>query len=163
MFVRTWVAVAQAQERAKEAVRLSEGGMEVIDGLVKMFPELKTDPDARLPDPQSFGDPPRGQDAVRQVMEGVPGRWWTVTGLVNEMEARGWPAAPNAVRQAADRLVNSDPTLYHRGTGEKTGSTTYSFRPFDRHPPVDVDMVTLLGSGPHPEDQELQGVDEPPE
>ncbi|MCA1702848.1 MAG: hypothetical protein LC808_06080 [Actinobacteria bacterium] len=122
----------------------------LIEGYVELFPDLATDSTvspASVEAESSVGQPtlvqrdprPRGQEAIRQVMQKAVGKWWTVSSLVRELEQRGWlpdseiPAS--AVRTAVERLVSTDPNV-HKDKG-RTGAVTYSFRPFA--PPHEVE------------------------
>jgi hypothetical protein len=142
--------VREAQKLTRESVDRAQGGIQMIEGLLRMFPGLNHEPfrddsPEQLLDPGD--DPPRGQHAVKRIMVETPGRWWTVTGFVKEMQLRGWISEDekpsNAVRMAAERVVGSDPSKYHKDKGKKTGTTTYSYRPFADEPSLAVDMVTV--------------------
>jgi hypothetical protein len=93
----------------------------VIDGMLALYPDQ----------PESRQERPKTQDAIRQIMQESPGKWFTVTLMVHELETRGWsPDSDNpasAVRTAMARLAESEPRI-GKGQGEKTGSVTYSFR-----------------------------------
>ena len=113
--------------------------MQVMDGILTMFPQLREEPvwvpraskSSSVVIGEEDEDKPRGQEAVRQIMQSSPGKWWTLSGLVHEMARRDWPlSSDNAVRMAAERVVAGDPLHYFKDKGEKTGSTTYSYRPF---------------------------------
>jgi hypothetical protein len=73
---------------------------------------------------------PRGQEAVRRVLQENPGRWFTVTGMVDELTSRGWApdsdVPASAVRTALERLANQPESVIRKGRGEKTGAVTYS-------------------------------------
>ena len=75
---------------------------------------------------------PRGQEAVRRVLEDAPGRWFTVTGMVDELRARSWlpetGAPAPAVRTALERLASQDDSPIRKDKGKKTGAVTYCLR-----------------------------------
>jgi hypothetical protein len=126
--------INEGQRVAAEALTRAEGALKAREGILAMFPKLLSPPDG-ADDPAD--DRPRGQDAVRRIMEDAPGKWWTVTGLLAELHAREWmpesDSPANAVRVAVERVVTGDPDRFYKAKGEKTGATTYSFRPFAKH------------------------------
>ncbi len=146
--------LADAKADRLEADRRVRALTKLIEGYVDLFPSVAKPTDA----PAIVGggdieidedkDRPRGQEAVRQVMEGSPGKWWTVGAMVWELDHRGWlpdsgtPA--NAVRTAMDRVVVSEAAVKKdRG---KSGAVVYSYRPFEHgsngSQPVPNDVAT---------------------
>lgn len=108
----------------RELARRVDARAKVIEGYQELYPELeelaKAIHPAFMPVDQPTVDEdadlvPRGQAAVEQVLQTLPGIWWSVQQIVQAMEARGWlpdsrdPAA--AVRAALQRAWDDDDSL----------------------------------------------------
>jgi hypothetical protein len=112
----------------------------MIDGIRALFPDIEQAAESL--------ERPKTQDAIRQIMQEAPGKWFTVNLMVHELERRGWmPESENPsglVRTALARLADAEPKI-GKGKGEKTGSVTYSYRPTDSRVLHPVQKAMLTG------------------
>jgi len=138
--------LGELQDEATELEQRLSGVRKLITGYTEVYPELAAE--VRIGTGTSgLGDTaedapgeqiPKGQEAVKQVLYGSEGEWFTVTRMANELRRRGWlgdaSGAGGAVRAALRRAQEADPRIF-RDRGAKTGALTYSFRPFEPHDP----------------------------
>jgi hypothetical protein len=138
-------AVAAGQRRAAALAKL-------VDGYVELFPDLAHDDAQDTDEGEDERGVPRGQEAVRRVMESIEfrGRYWTVTAMVQALEQRGWlprntkgdPAA--AVRTALDRLSVKEGSRVHKGRG-RTGTVVFYYEGEGYPPPQFEGRLRTVG------------------
>jgi hypothetical protein len=115
-----------------ELGRQMEGLRQIKAGLLKVYPDLVSEPPNPLTDEDVWtGDKPKGASAVGVVLAETPGKWFSVSMMVRELDRRGWlpesdnPA--NATRAALERLIAANPDV-RKDTGTKTGQVVYAYK-----------------------------------
>lgn len=117
--------------RAEDADRKAKALSTIIRGYVEMYPELEA-PSQVTTEASAADDPPRGVEAVRQILHEHAGEKLYVSEIVAEMKERGWlpdsdnPA--NAIRTALERLVSTAGSDV-RKTRYTDGKVTYLYDP----------------------------------
>jgi hypothetical protein len=122
------------EQTVQDGMARLRGISKVVEGYGEMYPGLLEAvrghaSQAAHPSAQP-GERPRGQEAIRLVLSGFPGRMWTVADVVAELAQREWlpdsevPAA--AVRTALERLVTSDRDITKVKDAHGTVRFTYS-------------------------------------
>jgi hypothetical protein len=141
-------AEVQRLERRLDVLR------RLIDGYVELFPELAQAVGQRPSVPTNITsapptlpaeERPKGQEAVRRILEDSERRAFTVPEVVEELRKRGWlppsedPSA--AVRAALTRLTSTHPHGYQKGRHQ--GTVIYGYRL-----PPDPARVDIDGAAP---------------
>jgi hypothetical protein len=126
-----------ARIQIADAQSTLESSRLIIQGILRKFPDL-ADGDLTLDaDWDAQGTQPVGADAVLQILQVDEGQQFTVRGLVELLESRGWSpnsANPaNAVRTALERLVKMPNRGVHKGR-DNDGTVIYWFYEPDREP-----------------------------
>jgi hypothetical protein len=120
----------KAEERVTKVRALIEQWLEVFPGLAAETLNGQTVPLSQIPVDEHR---PRGQNAVRIVMQESPGQWFTIRLMTRELEQRGWrpdsDQPENAVRTALTRLADTDPHV-RKGMGARTRQVTFAW--FDK-------------------------------
>lgn len=116
----------QARRQAQEAAERAERYELAIRGLLAVIPGAgdpdvsaiaAADPPAVAREARRARSGPRGEEAVRRVLEEEVGKPWSVADLTEELRRRGWGPErsknpPSAVRAAANRLREKYPDKY---------------------------------------------------
>ena len=131
------VATFRAANKRASTIR------KLIEGYVELFPSLTNDVPENVV--SAAEDRPRGQSAVREVLTGNPGKWYTVKLMTRELHDRDWlPASDqpeNAVRTALTRIAETDDHV-RKGVGEKTGQITFAW--FDELPDLEPPAASRI-------------------
>jgi hypothetical protein len=127
----------------EEARSRLDGTDSIIRGLLTIFPDLDRDLiDDETVDSFLAGtrasltvEKPKGTEAVRTVLMGTKGKWFSVDMMVRDLDQRGWlpdsKMPSNAVRTALERLIATEPEHFHKDTGTKTGKVVYAYKPLE--------------------------------
>jgi hypothetical protein len=102
---------AEARTQVMNAQATLDSSRLIIQGILRRYPDLADEEitlDVAWADEP---DKPRGAEAVLQILQVDENQWFSVKGLVRELEDRGWlpdsPNPANAVRAALERLVGT--------------------------------------------------------
>src|SRR5438874_1588226 len=81
---------------AESASRKAAGLQKIVFGYIEMFPELEEyvgalgEALAELPPPLPQPVTPKGEEAVRRVLQEAPSMWYLVSELVEALRSRNW-------------------------------------------------------------------------